>query len=250
MQSRAYYSDRAASAAFYDLVTAADRSLDGDVDLYASLAPSGSVLELGSGTGRVAQALALKGLNVTGLELAQSMLGQAEAKRLALPPDVADRVRYVQGDMTTADLGDTFDAVICPFYALAHLPPAAWSSALSNTARHLKPGGLAAFHMPDATMMGRPAPPPETPVFRETLEGGAVLTLYVGGQVVRDGRMDLSLDYSVRSAAGLETNRSRERLTLFCGDLDAPANLAGFTVDRPPINLGRTGQVHVYRLRA
>jgi len=54
-QVSAYYADKGLSAAFYDLITAHDRSLDGDIDLYARLAPpGGAILELGAGTGRVA----------------------------------------------------------------------------------------------------------------------------------------------------------------------------------------------------
>lgn len=100
MAIQRYYSDKAASTAFYDVLTAADRSLDGDLDLYASLAaPGGSILELGSGAGRVAQALAARGHVVTGLEFAPSMIALAEAKRATAPAEVW-RLRYLRGDIT------------------------------------------------------------------------------------------------------------------------------------------------------
>src|SRR4051794_30468374 len=107
---RAYYSEGGASAAFYDVITAADVALTGDVERYASLVPpGGSVLELGSGTGRVARQLAENGFEVVGLELSAAMLDQAERRR---PANL--RLAYVAADMRQFDLGRTFDAVICP----------------------------------------------------------------------------------------------------------------------------------------
>jgi SAM-dependent methyltransferase len=249
MLPRPYYSDSAASAAFYDLVTDADLTLAGDVELYASLAPRGGlVLELGSGTGRVSHALAQMGLRVVGLEIAPAMLAQAEAKRLALPRATAAKVRYVAGDMTDFALAERFDAVICPFYALAHLEPGpAWDGALAGVAAHLKPGGLAAFHVPGLISDDRLPPSPTAPVFRRPLAEGSALTLYVHRQTVTGPRMDLVLDYAVTSAVGIETSRSRERLTLYSGVPDEAAGRAGLVVDRPPIALGGAGFIHLYR---
>src|SRR5262252_2887732 len=99
-QARLYYADKALSAAFYDTVTAADVRLAGDIDLYAGLAPDrGSVLELGSGTGRIALGLVERGFSVTGIEIAPSMLGQALAKRDELDPAAARRLDFRRGDM-------------------------------------------------------------------------------------------------------------------------------------------------------
>ncbi|HET6970726.1 MAG TPA: class I SAM-dependent methyltransferase, partial [Phenylobacterium sp.] len=63
MKTRAYYGEGSLSAAFYDVVTAADGRLRGDDALYAALAPAGGqVLELGCGTGRLTADLAARGL--------------------------------------------------------------------------------------------------------------------------------------------------------------------------------------------
>jgi SAM-dependent methyltransferase len=224
--------------AFYDLLTAADRSLDGDIELYASLIPAGgAVLELGSGTGRIAHALADTGRSVVGLELSRAMLERAEARRRASPP--RGQLRYMLGDMTDLRLRVAFDAVICPFYALAHLEPGeAWARTFAGVARHLKPGALAAFHMPSAQKMAETSPPPpDAPVFKRP-----DLTLYVAGQKLdASGRYDIDLDYVT------EHGRSRERLTLYPGDPTPFAENAGFVVDRPPVALGGTGAVYVYR---
>src|ERR1700744_3491641 len=141
-----YYAEKGLSAAFYDTVTAADRRLEGDVDIYARLAPpEGTLLELVGGTGRLAFALAEKGFRVTGVDIAPAMLAQAQAKLADLPPTVAGRVELKRGDMTVVDLGKTFDLVICPYFTLAHVPRGmAWKNTFATAAKHLKPGGLAA----------------------------------------------------------------------------------------------------------
>ncbi len=97
-QARPYYAEKGLSTAFYDVVTAADSRLEGDIAVYGKLAPAGgSVLELGCGTGRIAFALAGRGFSVTGVEIAPSMLAQAQAKRAALDPDTASRVVLRRG---------------------------------------------------------------------------------------------------------------------------------------------------------
>jgi SAM-dependent methyltransferase len=251
LKTRPYYSQNGASAVFYDLLTGADRSLDGDVDFYASLIPEGgSVLELGAGTGRISQAMAARGFDVVGLEIAPAMLAQAEAKRLAAPDEVARRLRYVQGDMTAFALHQSFDVVLCPFFGLAHLPAGvAWSNTFKAIAKHLKPGGAAAIHLPRGDKMATAGPPAEQPVFNRPIEGGCTLTLYVNGRTMNPkiGRMDLTLDYVISAPNGVEQSRHRERLTYYHADPDPFATAAGLTRARPPVELGGAGAIHTYR---
>ena len=174
--TRPYYAERGLSAAFYDTVTAADARLSGDLDIYAGLAPAGgTILELGSGTGRLAIALAEAGFSVTGIEIAPAMLAQATAKQAELPPDLARRIVFKRGDMTSLDLKRTFDAVICPYFTLAHVPRGmAWKNTFATAARHLKSGGLAAFHLPLPEIMRLPGPEnPDLPVLDEPTPAGA-----------------------------------------------------------------------------
>lgn len=247
---RPYYSQKGASTAFYDLVTAADHSLVGDVELYAGLSPEGgSILELGAGTGRVALALAAKGYRVTGLDISQPMLDQAKAKRATLPNAIAERVKFVRADMTTFDLGRTFDTVICTFYALAHLPVGpAWSKVFAATARHLKPGGVAAFHLPVPSKMRGSPPPPNQPVLLSATPAGESLALYVVSQTMDDdlGKMDLVLRYAVSGSKGVK--ETLERLTLYAGDPEPFAAACGLRPYRDPVPLGDDGFVHTFRL--
>lgn len=251
---RPYYSERGLSAVYYDAITDLDSSLDGDIDLYADLTPAGGdVLELGAGTGRVALALAERKLSVVGIDLAPAMLVQAQAKRARLPADVARRVTFQLGDMTSLRLDRRFDAVICPFFGLAHLPVgAAWRNAFEVVARHLKPDGRAAVHLPLQALLAAPASVEAGgPVLRQQIDGGVrELTLFARQRRYREpiGRFDQVLEYVVTGPRGQVERRSVERLTYYAADPAPFAIAAGLTPDGPPTDLGGLGKVHVYRL--
>jgi len=115
-----------------------------DVELYLDYARQQGtpVLELGCGTGRVTLALARAGLAITGLDLAERMLARCRAKLAAEPPEVRERVRLVQGDMSAFDLRGTFRLIIIPFRPFQHLLGVERQIAcLRCAAAHLVPGG-------------------------------------------------------------------------------------------------------------
>jgi SAM-dependent methyltransferase len=248
---RPYYAEGSLSAAFYDVLTDADPSLAGDADLYAGLAPAGGgILELGTGSGRLAQALAERGFEVTGVDIAPPMLAKAQARRAGLPANVADRITLKRGDMTALDLRRRFDAVICPFFTLAHVPAgAAWRNTFATAARHLEPGGRAAFHLPRADQMGKAGPPSDRPVFAQALPDGRRLLLFIRERTYRAaiGRMDQVVDYVLTDAAGRELTRSPERLTYYMTDPTPLAAAAGLEPDGPPRPLADVGDVWVFR---
>jgi SAM-dependent methyltransferase len=249
---RPYYSPGSMSAAFYDVVTAADARLAGDVDIYAGLGPAGgSVLELGCGSGRVTAALAERGLAVTGVDLSRPMLEQAQARRANLPAEVAARIELRLGDMTALDLKRSFDLVICPYFTLAHVPAGqAWKNSFATAARHLAPGGRAAFHLPRLDLM-RQAPPPDPAalVLDEALPGGGRLRLRVQARGFRAaiGRLEQVIEYEALDARGQSLRRSAERLAYYMADPVPPAASAGLSLDRDPIPLGDVGDVWVFR---
>lgn len=244
---RPYYSDKGLAATFYDLTTEADSSLAGDVDLYAAMAPpGGSVLELGSGTGRVSLALAERGLKVLGIDLSPTMLAQAEAKLAQAAPDVAARVRFRRGDMAALNLGETFDAVICPYFGLAHLPAGSgWRNVFEGVARHLRPGGRAAFHLPLGELLSQPAPPRNTPVLQRALPDHSKLTLFIRERTSKPavGRFDQVVEYVVENPKGA-VRRSLDRLTFYIADPEPFAIAAGLAVDGPPTPQGGAGMMH------
>ncbi len=74
-----------------------------------NLAPGGSVLDVGCGTGRHSVELARRGYAVTGLDLSSEMLAQAAAAAKAAGVDV----EWIRSDATSFSLPDKYDAAIC-----------------------------------------------------------------------------------------------------------------------------------------
>lgn len=103
----------------------------------------GTLLDLGTGTGRIALALASAGYSVVGLDNSPAMLRRARRKRLRLPPEMYHRVRFSQQDMAGFTFRRTFAAALICFSTLAMLPsPEMRRACLERTYRHLDPGGL------------------------------------------------------------------------------------------------------------
>ena len=158
-QERSYYDDRGLSVCAYDfiedaLIASGMSVCCGDVAFYRALADrvSGPVLDVGTGTGRIAWALAQAGHAVLGVDLSPAMLREAERKRGEHPEAVGARVRFVPGDMTDLDLGGTFPLVISAYYGLNHLlEPERQRAALLSLRRHLAPGGLLVLHAMEPT---------------------------------------------------------------------------------------------------
>jgi SAM-dependent methyltransferase len=88
----------------------------GDIEFFRQLAAEhgGPVLEVGCGTGRVAGALAAAGFEVVGVDRSAPMLRLAEDRRASLPPEVAARLTFVPGDMTTLHLDRQFPLIVAP----------------------------------------------------------------------------------------------------------------------------------------
>lgn len=119
-----------------------------DLPFYTRLAAdTGSpVLELGAGTGRVTEALALAGHEVLAVDLSPAMLATAEA-RLGRA-GVMDRVRLLEADMRSLRLKERFPLVIAPFNALMHAYTLDDQDRTLDVVRqHLEDGGVFAFDL-------------------------------------------------------------------------------------------------------
>lgn len=139
--SLAHYAD----PAYYDKTYARRRH---DVDFYRDLAVAsgGPVLEYGVGSGRIAIEVARAGVEVTGIDLAQSMLDQLQQRLAQEPKEVRRRVRSRHGDMRQVRLRRRFPLVIAPFNAILHLYTRADMEAfLARVQAHLEPGGELVF---------------------------------------------------------------------------------------------------------
>jgi 2-polyprenyl-3-methyl-5-hydroxy-6-metoxy-1,4-benzoquinol methylase len=100
------------------------------------LAPGLTALDLATGPGHVARALARRGLTVTGLDLTPAMI--AVAREAAATEGLS--VTWVEGDVAALPFPDAaFDRVTCR-RAAHHFP--ALGQVLTEAFRVLKPGGL------------------------------------------------------------------------------------------------------------
>jgi len=123
------------------------RGNPGDVAFYSALCePAQSVLELGSGYGRLVTALARQDRRLVGLELDRGLLGLARHAVRALPASEQRSVRLVLGDMRRFDLGQTFERVLLPYNGLFCLVNRAEArSCLRSVRRSLTAGGVFAL---------------------------------------------------------------------------------------------------------
>ncbi len=105
-----------------------------------------SVLELGSGYGRLLTAIAEPQRQVCGLELDASLLRLSKDAVLALPERRRRGVALVRGDMRAFELPQRFERVILPYNALyCLLTSADVLRCLRAVRAALEPGGVFAF---------------------------------------------------------------------------------------------------------
>lgn len=138
-RARAFYAET------YDTVVP---DWSGEIDFYRELASEAharglAVLDIACGTGRVAIRLAQSGADVVGLDLSPAMLSVARKKSAG-----TDNPRWVQEDMRSFDLGDTFGLAIIPAHSFQNiLTPDDQVATLQSIRRHLVPGGTLVVHL-------------------------------------------------------------------------------------------------------
>lgn len=119
-----------------------------EIDFYRALAAKvkshrGTVLEIACGTGRVAIRLAQDGVNVVGLDLSPQMIEVVRQKSAG-----SANVRWVEGDMRSFQLEETFDLALIPGHAFQNLNlPQDQVACLECIRRHLNPGGVLVVHL-------------------------------------------------------------------------------------------------------
>jgi SAM-dependent methyltransferase len=116
----------------FDRLAASGQDVHGEAAFVEALGPV-TVLDAGCGTGRVGIELAHRGLEVVGVDVDPSML--ATARRLA--PDI----EWVEADLTTFDLGRTFDVVLLAGNVPLFTPPGTQPQLAARCAAHVRPGG-------------------------------------------------------------------------------------------------------------
>ncbi len=116
---------------------------------------SGRALDFGCGVGRLTQALAEHFDRCDGVDLAASMVEQAQS----LNRD-RDRVYFHQNQAPNLELfaDRSFDFVLT-LLVLQHMEPGLMTGYLGEFVRVLRPGGVAYFNVPERAVLGDPLPP-------------------------------------------------------------------------------------------
>jgi SAM-dependent methyltransferase len=117
-------------AELYDI--AFDWDISDEADWLAKRLAAASILEPGCGSGRMLEALAMRGIEVVGLDSSPAMVELAR-RRLGTPGQV------VEADMTAFDLGRTFHGAVSPINTLLHLTPDQLAMHFNCMVRHLEP---------------------------------------------------------------------------------------------------------------
>jgi SAM-dependent methyltransferase len=151
--SRAHYRD----AQYYDKSYKSRRT---DVAFYRALAArdGGPVLEYGCGSGRITVPIAEQGVQIVGVDQASEMLDRFRDRLRKLPPEVAQRIRLVRGDMRATRLKSRFSLVLCTFNTFLHLYDRSdVERFLARVRTHLRRGGRFVFDvsMPSEVELAR-----------------------------------------------------------------------------------------------
>ena len=116
--------------------------LDGEARLVDAMLPRGSrVLDAGCGPGRVGGALHRSGHVVVGVDGDPALVAAAEVDHPG--------PRWLVDDLTTFDLGETVDAIVCAGNVITFVEPDLRRAALTRLLAHLEPGGRMAIGFGD-----------------------------------------------------------------------------------------------------
>ncbi len=181
-QEHDYYDKTPAAARRYDALLAGQTD---DVAFYVdeARAADGPILEVGCGTGRIAQPIAAAGIDVVGLDRSPHMLAIAAAKRARAPADVRRRLGLVRADMRAYAFRRPFARVFLPFRVFqAMISVDDQMAALARTRAALAPDGRLVFNVFD----------PRIDILAEAADGGpsevqdSGRSYEDGGDVVRE----------------------------------------------------------------
>lgn len=142
-----------ADALTYDFIHTGTRGRD--FDFYKSLAVQGeSILEIACGTGRLTIPLAESGFKMTGLDISQSMLDEAQVKAKRAKAEI----KWVHADCRNFSLMQKFPLIFMGCNSLQHLHKSDQVTEFFKTIKnHLQPGGIFACDIfkPDLRILNR-----------------------------------------------------------------------------------------------
>ena len=101
------------------------------------------VCELACGAGRLAIPMAEHGIEIVGMDLSATLIQHANERLKSLPARVAQRARFIQGDLRRFNIGKRFPFIFIFFGGFEHLTERTdQSNSLECIREHLEPGGL------------------------------------------------------------------------------------------------------------
>jgi SAM-dependent methyltransferase len=196
--------------------------------------PGASLLDVACGTGKHLESLRER-FRVEGLDASGEML---EVARRRLPD-----VPLHRGDMTSFDLGRTFDVVTCLFSSIGYvIGDAAMRAAVSSLARHTAPGGLLLIEPWFPPERIRANEPHMLVVDRQDLKICRMNTTRLEGRTAR-----LDFHYLVGTAKG--TEHYVERHDVWCAtreEIDDALRATGLEASYDEDGIARRG-LHVGR---
>lgn len=128
---------------YYDLLYQ-DKNYDAEVQYVHALiqkhtSKTGSILEIGSGTGKHAKLLAKHGYTVTGVERSADMVQIANQQK-------TENVTFLVGDLNETNLDEQFDVSISLFHVVSYMTDNdTLLATFRKVAGYLKPGGVFIF---------------------------------------------------------------------------------------------------------
>ena len=135
---------------YYDLLYR-DKDYQGEAEYVADLlkrfgSGSGSLLDMGCGTGGHAVIFAQMGFEIVGIDLSEQMITSAQKKLHEVDGEVAEKVCFEVGDIRALDLNRKFDAIVSLFHVISYQTENEdLRSVFAGARQHLKPGGIFIF---------------------------------------------------------------------------------------------------------
>lgn len=205
---------------------------DYDLPLWLDLADRepGPVIEWGAGTGRIANALARTGHDVTAVELSGAMAARGRKKGEA---------QWITGDMRDVEPGREFGLAVCAFNSFLCLTsPDAALDFLANAATRLESGGLLGIEV-SAFRPEELAVPPGGPALQHDLtrripDGGSLERFSISHYDPAGQLLSMRLFYELYDERNVMYERRSGALeirTTTRDELILMLQLAGFTVE-------------------
>ncbi len=202
-----------------------------DIDFWVEQAKryGGPVLEVACGTGRITMPLAKEGYEVTGIDLAESMLEQAEHNSQEQGLDI----EWVKADMRDFRLGKHFPLIICPGQSISRLLTIEdIERCLAAVREHLAPGGrfIMELYNPSLEILSREGGERSPFLEYDHPDGGGKVRVDFSSLYEKATQLQhLTLHYSLPGVDEQPTERVRIRM-YFPQELDALLKYNGFEV--------------------